>query len=151
MMMLQAQYHIINYLPSSRRPFIFLLRQCHKDIKLLIRRGYDKGYFWSRTYTVWPKIDWSLSHRYESESAGFEVISLQKQDCLLVFDYNWELERFLQSLAGGIWIKIHLNPKINWVHFVELFFIFSGHNGFWHKTSIFRLGIEWNDWSLCAH
>jgi hypothetical protein len=39
------------------------------------------------------------------------VISLQKQDSLLVFDYNWELERFLQCLAGGIWIKIHLNPK----------------------------------------
>ena len=38
------------------------------------------------------------------------MISLQKQDSLLVFDYNWELERFLQCLAGGIWIRIHLNP-----------------------------------------
>jgi hypothetical protein len=39
------------------------------------------------------------------------VISLQKVDSLVVFDGNEELKRFLRYKAGGIWIKIHLNPK----------------------------------------
>jgi hypothetical protein len=39
-----------------------------------------------------------------------EVISLQKMDSLQTLK-NGELKRFLRCNAGGIWIKIHLNPK----------------------------------------
>jgi hypothetical protein len=45
--------------------------------------------------------------------AGPEVISLQKEDSLLVFECKGELKRFLHRNAGGIWIKIHLNLRRN--------------------------------------
>jgi hypothetical protein len=40
-----------------------------------------------------------------------EVISLQKVDSLLVFEYTCQLKRLLQDGNVGIWIKIHLNLK----------------------------------------
>jgi hypothetical protein len=45
--------------------------------------------------------------------SGREVISLQKGDSslLVLLNVMWELKRFLRHNAGGIWIKIHLNPK----------------------------------------
>ncbi len=61
MMMLQAQYrhlNYLNYLPSSRQPFVFLLRQCHKDIILLIRMGYDK----KNTFEIAPVLCLILSY-----------------------------------------------------------------------------------------
>jgi hypothetical protein len=47
-----------------------------------------------------------------ASQSGHEVISLQKVDSLLLFlNVTEKLRRFLRRNAGGIWIKIHLNPK----------------------------------------
>jgi hypothetical protein len=49
-------------------------------------------------------------------TSGSEVISILKEDYLLVFECKGELKRFLRRNAGGIWIKIHLNPNTEvWV------------------------------------
>jgi hypothetical protein len=45
--------------------------------------------------------------------SGREVISLQKVDSLLVLVYVREAKKFSALLGGGVWIKIHLNPKRN--------------------------------------
>jgi len=45
--------------------------------------------------------------------SGLAVISLQKEDSLLVLASLGEAKRFLRWNAGGIWIEIHLNLKIN--------------------------------------
>jgi hypothetical protein len=45
-------------------------------------------------------------------TSGLAMISLQKEDSLLISEYNGELKRFLRCNGGGIWIKIHLNPNL---------------------------------------
>ncbi len=47
-----------------------------------------------------------------ASQSGREVISLQKMDSLILFlNVTEKLRRFLRCNAGGIWIKIYLNPK----------------------------------------
>jgi hypothetical protein len=58
MMMLQAQYPHLNYLQSSRQLFVFLLHQCHEDIILLVRIGYDK----KNTFGIAPVLCLILSY-----------------------------------------------------------------------------------------
>jgi hypothetical protein len=54
-----------------------------------------------------------------ASQSGHEVISLQKMDSLLLFlNVTEKLRRFLRRNAGGIWIKIHLNPKLGFWHFL---------------------------------
>jgi hypothetical protein len=44
--------------------------------------------------------------------SGREVISLQKMDSSLMFlNVNGSQKGFMRCNAGGIWIKINLNPK----------------------------------------
>jgi ABC-type cobalamin transport system ATPase subunit len=48
-----------------------------------------------------------------ASQSGHEVISLQKMDSLLlILNVTEKLRRFLRRNAGGIWIKIHLNPNL---------------------------------------
>jgi hypothetical protein len=58
------------------------------------------------------------------------VISLQKVDSLGIFEYGRKLKRFLRYKAGGIWIKIHLNPEIQSRQSIRAFsyFLFIKHS-----------------------
>jgi hypothetical protein len=48
-----------------------------------------------------------------ASQSGREVILLQKMDSLILFlNVTEKLRRFLRRNAGGIWIKIHLNPMM---------------------------------------
>jgi hypothetical protein len=49
-------------------------------------------------------------------------------------------------MPGGIWIKIHLNPNNNWVHFLNDFLFLVGPEGFGRKTPKMRLDTIGKAW-----